>query len=413
MRRAHRKSERGQALILIVFGIIALFGVTALAVDGGNAYADRRRAQNAADSAALAGALARVNQEAWLARVLAVARLNGYDNNGHGNVVDVQSPPVSGPYQGNIQYIQVRITSNVRTYFAPVIGIPTISNVVEAVALSKPAEYRPMFEGAAVVSMAPSSDCGDNKAFWVHTEATLDIAGSGVFVNSNNADCALIQQANGSIRLDEGESIRVAGGWHIAKPQLLSPFPPIKVPAVSYPPPFYMPKIDCVGGEAMISADGTTMSPGEWGDTFPPEGVSQLERGIYCLEGDFAMEHGQSLGGSDVLIYMKSGQMRIGGGAQINLSAPEEGPLTGLLVYQPPENHSLMVLNATVDSTVQGTFLAPGAEIRFKGSDAASGLHSQFVGFYINADGNSNIVINYSRAENYLALYQPEVQLVK
>ena len=47
MRSAAKQGERGQALILIVFAILGLFGVTALAIDGGNVYADRRRAQNA------------------------------------------------------------------------------------------------------------------------------------------------------------------------------------------------------------------------------------------------------------------------------------------------------------------------------------------------------------------------------
>jgi len=35
----------------------------------------------------------------------------------------------------------------------------------------------------------------------VHTEQTLSLEGGGVFVNSNNRTCALIQQANGSIRI--------------------------------------------------------------------------------------------------------------------------------------------------------------------------------------------------------------------
>ena len=50
--------ERGQVLVLVVFGIVALVGITALVIDGGNAFLDRRKAQNAADSAALASALA-------------------------------------------------------------------------------------------------------------------------------------------------------------------------------------------------------------------------------------------------------------------------------------------------------------------------------------------------------------------
>ena len=48
--------ERGQALIVIALALVALAGITGLVVDGGNAFLDRRNAQNAADSAALAAA---------------------------------------------------------------------------------------------------------------------------------------------------------------------------------------------------------------------------------------------------------------------------------------------------------------------------------------------------------------------
>ena len=408
-----RSSERGQALILIVFAIMALVGVIGLAVDGGNAYADRRQAQNAADAAALAGALARLNGEKWLDTTYAVARENGYNNDGVNSIVQINVPPDSGTYKDNAEYIQVKITSNLRTYFASVVGMPRITNVVETIARSKPAEWLPMFDGAAVVSLGAQSDCGDNKAFWMHAESTLDIVGGGVFVNSGNSSCALIQQANGSIRLSSGNSIKVVGGWDISKPRLLTPFPPIHAPPVTYPPPFYMPKPGCGGREAMVSADGSTMSPGSWGETFPPLGVSNLQNGIYCLTGDFIMGTGQELSGGGVLIYMETGQMKIQGGAQWNLNPPKNGPYAGLLVYQPQQNHNLMVLNANAASAVTGTFLVPGAGIRFKGNDSKHGFHSQFVGLFIDGDGNSNIVILYDQNDNYLALYQPEVQLIK
>jgi len=47
--------ERGQALIVMVFAVIALLVMAGLAIDGGMAFLERRRMQNAADAAALAG----------------------------------------------------------------------------------------------------------------------------------------------------------------------------------------------------------------------------------------------------------------------------------------------------------------------------------------------------------------------
>jgi len=58
MARIRIQSQQGQALVLIIFGMVVLLGFTALAVDGSMVYADRRHAQNVTDTAALAGASA-------------------------------------------------------------------------------------------------------------------------------------------------------------------------------------------------------------------------------------------------------------------------------------------------------------------------------------------------------------------
>jgi hypothetical protein len=48
--------EHGQSLVLVALLFLAFVGILALVLDGGNAYAARRQAQNAADAGALAGA---------------------------------------------------------------------------------------------------------------------------------------------------------------------------------------------------------------------------------------------------------------------------------------------------------------------------------------------------------------------
>jgi hypothetical protein len=406
--------ERGQALIFIVFAIIGLVGITALAVDGGSAYADRRRAQNAADSTALAGALARLKGEAWLPRALLVARTNGYNNDGATNTVTITSPPASGQFQGNIEYIDVRITSHVRTYFASVVGMRTITNTVEAVARSRPSVKGPLFYGSAVVSLANTSDCLFNKAFYVHGEATLDISGSGVLVNSGNPTCALITQGEGSIRIANPDALRIVGGAQIQKPKLITPYPPVTGwESMSYPPPVFMPKIGCSKEAKVSETDPQHMSPGNWGDDFPPEGVNDLASGVYCLDGDFILTGNQKLTGNGVVFYMKKGQLRWSGGSLLDLSPHHTGDYAGLLIYQPQDNKNPVILNAAEESKVQGTILAPGALIHIKGNDSTYGFHGQLIGYAIEADGQSNVVITYLPDQNYQALTIPDVELVK
>jgi hypothetical protein len=50
-----RRKSRGQSIVIIALSMILLVSVVALAVDGGSMYTQRRAAQNAADSAAIAG----------------------------------------------------------------------------------------------------------------------------------------------------------------------------------------------------------------------------------------------------------------------------------------------------------------------------------------------------------------------
>jgi uncharacterized membrane protein len=54
MKKRH-SSESGQVLVLLVLGVVVLFGFAALAVDGGMVYSDRRHAQMGSDASSLAG----------------------------------------------------------------------------------------------------------------------------------------------------------------------------------------------------------------------------------------------------------------------------------------------------------------------------------------------------------------------
>ncbi|MBI3738045.1 MAG: hypothetical protein HY258_03250, partial [Chloroflexi bacterium] len=237
--------------------------------------------------------------------------------------------------------------------------------------------------------------------------------GSGIFINSNNPNCALIEQGSGSIRINGGQ-ILIVGGASIQKPGLLTPYPPItNSPQIPYPPPFYMPKVGC-SQQAEISEDGHSMKAGSWADIFPPPGVDTLGSGVYCLNSDFIITGNRELKGSGVVFKIEHGRVQFAPSAKINLSAPRTGDLAGLLIYQPAENtHYLAINGGNEDSTIRGTILAPGAQIRIKGNDSNYGFHSQIIGYTIDVDGDSKIVIRYVDDQNYDALTMPEIQFTK
>ena len=414
MHKFAKRKQRGQILIIIVIAMVGIVGIAGLVIDGGSTYLDRRSAQNAADSAALAGAIIRVNSpdQDWVGAVISSAAENGYNNDGVKNTVEVYSPPQSGPYAKNVEYAQVIITSHVRMYFANVIGRSESINVVEAVVRTKAAELRPLMGEAALVSLTPTSECNKERAFWVYEEGTFEVIGGSVFINSDNPTCALIQEASGSIYMRYNDPITVVGGVMLHNSRRISPVVKVGATQVSYPPPFIMPDIKCKQ-QATIKEDGETMTPGSWNGKFPPISVKHLEPGVYCLQNGFVTTKDTDISGSNVVIKVNDGEVVITKNAKVRLAAPGQGPYKGLLIYLPLDNKRRVSLDQNAESDFTGTILAPASNILFKGSDSRRGFHSQIIGYRIALSGDEKISIVYDPEENYHALTTSEIYLIK
>lgn len=433
MNRKNR-TESGQAIVVIVVAILVLIGVTALAVDGGLYYADHRQAQNAADSAVLAASLARLRGEDFVSAALLNAQKNGYENDGARSEVQVSAPPISGQYEGDREYVQVTIVSHHQTYFGPVIGIRELTNTVQAVSRAIPPKFGPILKGYAVISLAPYSGCKSIRSFWAHEESTLELFGGGIFINSNSPSCAFMQEGSASLVFgDPTMQFNIVGGASIQKIELIKrilqpasnaegrpglPFRPTTLAflpntgnsAIPYPPPFDLPKVGCGNRIAAIDPkDPSVMESGAWEGDFPPDGVTTLQKGVYCINGDVRVE-GEKLQGENVVLYVEKGSVHFSRTANIQLRAPVSGPLKGLLIYLPMDNKSLVVLNGGRDSDIRGTILAPSSKIRILGNDSHSGFHSQIIGYLIEVGGNAKIYIRYTEEQNYATFSSPEIQ---
>jgi Flp pilus assembly protein TadG len=396
-------SERGQALILIVFGVVALIGITGLAVDGGMALNNRREAQNAADAAALAAAQALIRGENIVHAALGMAQINGFDNNGESNTVEVFNPPVEGAYTGNHEYIQVRIQSKVNTTFGAVVGTEQITNVTDAVARAKPPTLENMFFGNAMVSLNPH----DNGAFRSHGNNDTVIQGSGIFVNSD-AGCAFEQVGNSTIVAPGG--LNVVGGaclhGSISPADAINP----GVQQLEYPPTNLPPEPTCPYDSVRID---DTLYPGAWSGTFPPSGVTHLEPGIYCVDGSFKMNAHDTISGDDVTIFMNSGDLHWNGGATIDLTAPTSGPYAGLLIYFPMDNSDGLILNGNSDTRLVGTILAPASDVQINGTSDNDSYHSQVIGYTIDLIGTADLSVNFDSEENHKVYVPPIIEVAK
>jgi len=416
MKKSSFFREGGQTLVIIAFAAIGLFAFAALAIDGSMVFSDRRHAQNAADTAALDSALSKTRGGSWEQEGLDRATSNGYNDNGTSNSVEVYSPPIDGNYAGDSQYVQVKITSQVKTFFARILGFQQITNRVEAVARAVPGTISPMFAGNAVIGLAPT-DC---RAIMYQGNANTTVQGGGIFVNSNCPSAAFFN--NSSAAQLTAPCLQSVGGIQ-AEPTVLN-IPssciqsgPPYVTAYNYPPDnIVFPNIVCPSGE---SQDGSFLNPGTYtsGNKFPPNGVTHLNGGTYCVHNDFSVQGGDTLTGHDVIIIMLEGNVTFNGGATIQLSGPagpqtEENRYGGLFLYMPMSNSGTITINGNSESSFTGTILAPAADITVDGT-GGSGLHGQIIGYTVDLSGTSTTSIVYNDDENWDAPVPPQIELAQ
>jgi hypothetical protein len=307
--KAKSFKERGQALILITLAAIGLVGITGLAIDGSAKFSDRRHAQNAADAAALAGALAKANAEsagddaATVWTELSTAALdraadNDYDGNLVSNVVEVYSPPVSGPYIGKDLYVQVIITSYVDTFFSKVLGIAQTQNVVQATALA--GKGGSIAYGASVVAMNPNPNCSSGGgsgggSFDVGGNGEIHLSGGGMFVNSS-ASCGYSQTScSVLLTMDSGVGISSAGSainqtCGTPAPQSTTAEPILIPDGIVYPDK----PAECgmaAPAPTHLGGNDWRIYPGYYTD-FPQAGLIgnnkniELASGVYCVDNN-------------------------------------------------------------------------------------------------------------------------------
>jgi len=170
------RAQQGQVMVLVALSVVVLLGFMGLATDLGVLWATRRRAQTAADAAAVAGANATLGSDssAYSTAATDVASLNGFTDGSQSTSITVSQPSPSGYPSGT--YVQVNITKTVSTYFLGVLGYRTIPITVTALA---------------------GNTSGPN------TVIALNGSGSGVTIDGSavNAACGIMSNSSSSTGL--------------------------------------------------------------------------------------------------------------------------------------------------------------------------------------------------------------------
>jgi Flp pilus assembly protein TadG len=452
--------EKGQALILIALAAFGLFGVVGLAIDGSAKFSDRRHAQNAADTAALAGALELARKEAtnpsltWDLVARNAADTNGYTGDGVRSEVWVYkcsedasdpssprngSPGDCGPYNGFENYVQVAIRSYVNTYFARVIGINQVINTVQAVAQWQP--DGPTYGPEILKSLNPYPCTGDNGNITFGGNGDITLNGGGAYINSEgDGSCGMELTGCGNLTVNGG-SLSSVGDSNInidpSSPHctgnIIAPAPSYGADKTIFSPEMPPEPPECNAadpdnwGHWTNSGTTSTVEPG-WYAEFPPKktptqdiyNTVHMNPGVYCVDSVVKLQNqALVLTGHDVMIYIRTGGAFDVQGGHIELDAPDKPqPYAGYLIIinsdftgTPPN----CTINGDSTNYYEGTIFAPYCDFIFNGTNEAGDpdltYRTQVVAYTITLTGNSNIYFNYY--PGLVAQNDPKVGLMR
>lgn len=404
-----KKTESGQVLFLLVIGIVSLIGFTALAIDGGRLYSERRTAQGVSDTSAFTGALyigrssditQTVKDNAVLA-ALERAKDNGYDNADPDVTVTAAVDQV-----GYYYLVTTEITTEIDPTFVQLVySGPLIVNA------------------SAVARVLPLSDAGFGQALFALNDsacdalkfsgdADIDINGSGIVSNSDCCPDALSFEGNNNTDIEDDVStagcVNTQGSATYSSGSTNEGVPPV--------PPFNVPLPDCTG-----MADGHSHM--DWGTntrTYHPGRYSGLslrrssrtyifEPGLYCITG-WAGVHirNGTIFGDKVMFYLTRGRFKITGGV-VDLRAAHDNSIVdmsgrvwnGMLVYMDPSNPNDVVINGNSGSYFEGTVYAPNAECQLNGGGLTESLDLSLICDTIDIKGDAGLLINFNEANHY------------
>jgi Flp pilus assembly protein TadG len=406
---------------MVALALPVMIGVTALGLDAGMLYLQRRQAQTAAEAAALAGAYAIKNGSSFsAAQTAAVAA-------GTQNGITVTTSQVTQPQTG---YVAVSVTSTRSRLFSALWGSGNMSATASATARafsssssssgSSGSAYSPL----AIILLDKTAASG----LYITGSASLAVTGGGIQVNSNAAAVPYSSSAFyvGNMGSMSAPSIAVVGttwlqpyGTGTVTPSTPTAGSVVADPLANGTPPISAPSLSAAQALGTYTNYSTgngktyTMSPGYYsgGVNIGASTVTMSAGTYYIAGGDFYVANNAVLTGTGVTIYLAPGatashgtypcsttSVSIQSASQVNLSAPSSGTYAGLVIYVDPSNtgavqfgNNQSVLNVT------GTIYCPASMLDVTGyANQTLNVGTQIVADTMRVENNAKVKIAYT-----------------
>jgi hypothetical protein len=428
MQTTLRKDQKGQAAIFLTLSLPVTFGMLAMVVDLGWCYFRAEACKTAAQSAAIAAAMAARNApnltcgsgvtctadastyvacpsnptsppSSNLQSGCLYAMQNGFTYSGSSGRQNVRyaASTTGSPISGSSPNYWVRfvVSENIPTLFAGILRQPW--QVVSAAATA--AVFRPG-GGACVYALDPTA------AGAITIKGNADVEAScGVWDNSSSSSSL---SCTNNTTLNAGSAnITLTGGNDCSgtvTPTPLTYQASTADPFASVPTPADRNRCDAnginAGDSITMPLDGTFEVCGDISLT--GNGSTSLPAGIYYVKNGNLAWHNGSITGSGVTIFMTGnspGTITINGNMTVNLAAPTSGTYHGLVIYQDrtltsPPNHTF---NGGAGMNFRGSIYLPGSALKYAGGNSSSvtALIADTIvftgGAYFHADPNGAV----------------------
>lgn len=426
-----RSLQRGQSLILVMFGIVVFAGFCALVIDIGRQGMFHQKLRNYSDGAAFAGAQLVPDNPNTCAAVQEAVRIYSRNLSVGGAVVPISPPLSSGtcpaapvittdpadpantqmrtytftvgddtvkvttPYtspvvraQGVNPSIVIRVQGcrTVGNHFGQLLGFPANRNCAFAVAK----------KGAPFTLQTIALSENANPAIWVQGNSQLRITNGSIQINSTGSGALDV----GGGAIVTAQSIGITGGFVQGQNATISPppstgVPPVADPYAMLPAPSIVGLPVFTGGRIRTS----TVSPGVWvGGMQFQSGTFTMEPGIYImLGGGFQAGAQATITGNEVMVYNTfdssnpGDAIDIGAGADLTMSPPTSGTYEDILFFQ----DRLLTIGAELSGggnfNTTGIFYLPEANMQLGGHGALGNI--QFIVDTLTIRGGANLSV--------------------
>jgi hypothetical protein len=422
--------ESGQSIVLVALAMIALLGFLGLAIDGGRLYTETRQAQNAADGAAMAAALALCNNEtdpSPLETGKNAAALVGYDDNGIDNTVAIAVDYTK-------EQVEVTIWSEIPATIAEIVYSGGLQTSVRAVSKcfsgSVPSPLAGVPFGIITLGTTCSADKEDSSLASTGGggRGGIKTYGSHMFVNVPDdpdppgSHCAISGPTS-----NENLGIEADGDYCIYTVGSATDFPgnvddciipnfnegtPIGDPLAQAPAPICTQE-----GQDIEPASGYDYAPGNWVGS--QLGGGRYQPGIYCISGPMYVGGSNVVDARDgVVFYLEDSPLTFEGNSNLHLNAPTGSTCTGstsgeptasctfkgMAIYMARDNASTVGLAGNGEFRIRGTIYGVNGIVHASGG-GKTGEDKVVVGQVIVArilnNGNGDLNVWYDPDVSY------------